>query len=231
MSTHPYDDLGAYALDALEPGERLGVESHVERCEECRGELHELRAMSRLLGDLPPEALLEGPPEDADLLLQRTLGRVRTERRREVVRRRWSIGAAASVAAVALAGGGIVLGRSTLDTTVVSPPVTTTTAPGTEVLNASDATTGASLAARVVPAAGWVRVSVQVRGVPAGTRCRIIVVGTNGRREVAGSWLVSPKGAADGTTLEGSAIVDPDQVAAIIIESIDGKQLVSAQRT
>jgi RNA polymerase sigma-70 factor (ECF subfamily) len=79
-----------------------------------------------------------------------------------------------------------------------------------------------------VPAAGWVRVSATVTGIPAGQKCRLVVVGAAGDRQVAGSWLVSPKGEQDGTTLNGSALVDPAQVSAILVENTDGRQFVSA---
>jgi predicted anti-sigma-YlaC factor YlaD len=232
---HPREDLGAYALMALDEPDRRTVESHLAACRTCRDEYEELRTMTDLLGELPPEALLEGPPEDGDLLLQRTLGAVRRERVGEVTRRRWLAGAAASVAAIALLGGGVLAGRQSVDLPPVAVPTvtataTSTTLPGTFTVDATDATTGAQLSARVVPAAGWVRVNAQVKGIAAGQRCRVVVVAKDGRREVAGSWLVSPAGAANGTTLDGSAIVAPDQVASIAVENEEGAQFVSAVR-
>ena len=110
------------------------------------------------------------------------------------------------------------------------PPSTVTTVPGTFTLAATDSTTGAQLSARVVPAAGWVRVNVQVKGIVAGQRCRVVVVAKDGHREIAGSWLVSAAGEASGTTLDGAAIVPPDQVASVVIENENGAQFVSAVR-
>ena len=66
--------LGAYVLGALEEQEVRTVEEHLASCPECRGELDELRAMEAYLGDVPPEALLDGPPEGGDLLLARRAG-------------------------------------------------------------------------------------------------------------------------------------------------------------
>ena len=190
--------------------------------------------MTDLLGELPPEALLDGPPDDGDLLLRRTLDAVGRERRGEAVRRRWLLGAAASVAALALVGGGVLAGRQSVEPVVAvptpTPTPTSTTVAGTFTVAATDAGSGAQLSARVVPAAGWVRVNAQVKGIAAGQRCRVVVVAKDGHRETAGSWLVSPAGAASGTTLDGSALVAPDQVAAVVIENETGTTFVTAAR-
>ena len=86
-TSHPRESLGAYALLALDDTERQEVEAHLASCADCRAEYEELRTMTDLLGDLPPEALLDGPPEDGDLVLHRTLNAVREERRSETVGR------------------------------------------------------------------------------------------------------------------------------------------------
>jgi RNA polymerase sigma-70 factor (ECF subfamily) len=99
---------------------------------------------------------------------------------------------------------------------------------GTRTVAATDAGTGARVSAQVVPAAGWVRVSATVTGIPAGQECRLVVVGAAGERQIAGSWLVSAKGAQNGTALNGSALVDPAQVSAVLVENFDGHQFVSA---
>ena len=52
------------------------------------------------------------------------------------------------------------------------------------------------------------------------------MVGKDGRREIAGSWRVSEKGAKQGTTLDGTALIDPGQVAAVLIENTSGRQFV-----
>ena len=77
MSEHDRSQLGAYALGALEPDEVREVDEHLATCAECRAELAELEEMKEFLGEVPPEAFLEGPPADGDLLLQRTLREVR----------------------------------------------------------------------------------------------------------------------------------------------------------
>jgi RNA polymerase sigma-70 factor (ECF subfamily) len=79
----------------------------------------------------------------------------------------------------------------------------------------------------VVPAAGWVRVHVKVEGVPAGLRCRLVVVPRSGAPVQAGSWLVSPQGQKQGTTLDGTALVALADVASVDVVTVDGRKLVS----
>ncbi|MCB9373293.1 MAG: anti-sigma factor [Microthrixaceae bacterium] len=43
--------LGAYALDAVEPGEAAAVERHLRACPQCRAEVEEHRAVAALLGN------------------------------------------------------------------------------------------------------------------------------------------------------------------------------------
>ncbi|WP_197946262.1 hypothetical protein [Phytohabitans suffuscus] len=83
------------------------------------------------------------------------------------------------------------------------------------------------MTARVVPAAGWVRVNAAVVGVPAGENCRLIVVGSGGEREIASGWIVSPAGETGGTTLDGSAAVAIDKVVAVEVQNTAGKTFVS----
>lgn len=150
--------------------------------------------------------------------------------------RRWWLAAAAC--AVVAAGAGVVAGatweRRGETIAAPSPTVTVTATPApspppANVVTAANRNdlTGAAMRVRLTPAAGWVRVQVTVTGIPAGQRCRIWVVAADGSRELAGSWLVSPKGAQEGTTLDGSAIVDPKKVTDIIIENTTGTRYVS----
>jgi hypothetical protein len=68
-----------------------------------------------------------------------------------------------------------------------------------------------------------VRVHAEVGGVAAGEQCRLYVVGRDGSRREAGSWLV----AADETTVDGSALLDPAEVTAVQVETFAGRPLVS----
>jgi hypothetical protein len=225
---HEAPDLGAYALGGLEAAEVAAVDEHVAGCARCRAELAELREVADRLGEVPPEFFLDGPPEGGDLLVQRAVGRVRAERRSAVTRRRLLTGAAAAVAAIVLVGAGAVAGRQSAPDPVAGAPTTPAAVPGTRYAEATDAGTGARLSVSVVPAAGWVRLSADVEGVPAGERCRLVVVGAGGERQVAGSWVVSAKAEAEGTALDGFALVPPAQVSAVVVETFAGRRFVSA---
>jgi len=219
---HDPVELGALALGLLDPDRTRAVEQHLTTCAPCRRDLEDLTAVTDLLGEVPPEALLEGPP-DGDLVLHRTLRQIRieaaAERRRRLVPR-----VAATAAAVALLlAGGVTLGRATAP----EPVVVASAAPrdGAVTLR-GDGPSGVSMAAMISPAMGWVRLSATVRGIPAGERCRVVVLARDGRREIAASWLASAKGEKDGTQLDGAAIVAPDQVAGVAVENEAGKQFV-----
>jgi Anti-sigma-K factor rskA len=58
LSDHPLDDLAAYAVDALEPAERLAVDDHLAHCSACSAELAGHR---EALGAL---ATVEAPPPE-----------------------------------------------------------------------------------------------------------------------------------------------------------------------
>jgi anti-sigma factor RsiW len=226
--------LAAYALGALDAEEARSVEAHAAGCEECRAELAELAALEAALGEVPPEAFLDGPPEGGDLLLQRTLRQVRAERAEVVAHTRRPRRLLAAAAAVAIAGaalaGGTLIGRASVvaPQAGATPSASVSTVAGTRTVSATDPKTGATVSGTVIPAADWVRVHIKVSGVPQGTPCVIQVVPRSGAPVVAGSWLVSAKGARDGTTLDGAALVAPADVASVDIVTTDGKKIVSA---
>ena len=220
---HDPGELGALALGLLDPARARAVEEHLATCAACRRDLEDLTAGTDLLGEVPPEALLEGPP-DGDLVLQRTLRQIRAETAGERRRRTGKRLAAAAAAIAVLAGGGLALGRITAPEPVV---VTTPTGPvpGSVTLR-GDGVQGVTMAAVVSPAAGWVRVSANVKGVRAGERCELIVLGRDGSRAVAAAWLASAKGERDGTQVDGAAIVAPNQVAGVAVANEAGEEYV-----
>jgi len=69
---HDHESLGAYTLDALAPDEARAVEAHLAECADCRREVAELTELRGMLDTVPQEAFLDGPPDDGELLLQRT---------------------------------------------------------------------------------------------------------------------------------------------------------------
>ncbi|MEU5261696.1 zf-HC2 domain-containing protein [Amycolatopsis sp. NPDC021455] len=230
-----HTQLGAYALGALDAAEAADFERrHLQTCAQCRFDLNELVALRESLDEVPPEAFLDGPPEGGDLLLQKTLRRVRDEEERVVpparAPRRGLALVAAAVLVVAALGGGVLVGRQTGSTGPdVALPVPPTEVPGTKNVEGRDPTTGVQLAASVSPFQGWVRVNVAVKGVHAGEKCLLQVTTKNGQSVTAGSWQVSEKWESQGFSLDGSALVAPDDVKSVDIVTVDGRKLVSAQ--
>jgi hypothetical protein len=229
---HDPGTLAAYSLNALEPAEQAVLEEHLAHCEQCRRELADLGESASVLRELPPEALLNGPPDDGELLLQRTMRQVRAESEKAALRRRVAIGLAAVLMVVVGAVGGAVVFAGQQGPQVASPPPTAqpTAEPlpdGTRVGSNTDPDTRARMTVRVVPADGWVKVNAAVGGVPQGQRCRLWVVAADGTRRLAGSWLVSATGETEGTALDGSALVDPADISAVEVDTVAGDHLVS----
>jgi anti-sigma factor RsiW len=220
---HDPEELGAHALGLLDAAQSRAVEEHLAGCPACRREWEELRGMVDLLDDVPPEAFLDGPP-DADLMLQRTVRQVRVEATTQRRRRRFLLTGVAAAALAVVLGGGVLVGRETAP----PPPAVVAAAPGAVQLTGGG-TPGVSMTATLTPAAGWVRLSTSVKGIPAGERCFIVVVARDGTRQIAGSWLVSQGGWRDGITLDGSALVPLDQVAEVVIENEAGREFATAQ--
>ncbi|NUT53841.1 MAG: anti-sigma factor, partial [Saccharothrix sp.] len=92
---------------------------------------------------------------------------------------------------------------------------------------ATDPGTGARMTVRVEPAAGWVRVNASVAGIARDEKCRLFVVAKDGSRQEAGSWLVSVAGERDGTNLDGSALIAPEDVAAVEVRDFDDERIVT----
>ncbi len=99
-----HDLTPAYALDALEPGERQAYEDHLAGCERCRAAVAELSAAAASL------AYAAEPVAPPPALRERILDAARAERPNVVpARSRWAnpIAAVAAVAACAAIGLGI----------------------------------------------------------------------------------------------------------------------------
>jgi len=226
-----HTQLGAYALGALDPNEAADFERrHLQTCAQCRFDLNELVALRDSLDEVPPEAFLDGPPEGGDLLLQKTLRRVRDEEERVAPARAPRRGlalVAAAVLVVAALGGGVLVGRQTAEPPPQAAPGPET--PGTKTAEGRDPTTGVQLTASVIPFQGWVKTEVSVKGVHAGEKCLLQVVTKEGQAVTAGSWQVSEKWESQGFKLDGSALVAPDDVKSVDIVTVDGRKLVSAQ--
>ncbi|WP_250034432.1 zf-HC2 domain-containing protein [Paractinoplanes maris] len=222
-------DLAGYLLEMLSDQERAEADEHLAGCAECRAERDSLRQWSDQLGEVPEEMLLDGPPDDADLLLQRTLRQVRRESSGHRYRRLAAVTSIAAAAAAVAIAGGVLVGRGTAPAPdpVAQPSATLSVPAGARLGSATDASTGARMEVAMSPAAGWVRVTATVGGIPAGEKCVLEVVAEDGSTAFAGSWLVSAAGESGGTTLNGSALIDPEQVQAVRVVNTSGRKFVT----
>jgi RNA polymerase sigma-70 factor (ECF subfamily) len=223
--TNEHVDIAGYLMEMLTPEEKQQADEHLSRCPECRAEVDSMQSWADALREVPEEMLLDGPPDDADLLLQRTLRQVRKESSATRFRRTAMLASVAAAVIVVAIGGGVIVGRSTAPSGPVAQPTNSVVA-GTRSGTASDAATGARMSVTVTPAAGWVRVDATVVGIPPGEKCRVEVLGKDGTPVLAGSWLAAPTAETKPVTLNGSALIDPAQVQAVRVVSTAGQQYV-----
>lgn len=236
----PHVDIRALMMGDLVDKQEESAREHIAMCGSCRAQVDSFENIENILRQIPPEALLEGPPPESDLLLQRTLRETRASPQRASSRpgrsglQMMSAAAVLTLVAGISAGIGYTLSNSSGDApppqaepAITNSPVAEV--PGTRHASVLNAATGTRLTASVEPAAGFVRINAAVTGIPAGERCRLIIEGRDGGRETVGSWVVSEKGAREGATISGSTIIDPANVAAVIIENTEGKQFAVAK--
>jgi anti-sigma factor RsiW len=196
-------DLGAYALGALEPGERLRVEEHLARCPSCAAEAAEFAALPALLdrvdpADLSPVAVTPSPELFARMSAAAAPpSRLRTR-------------AVALVAAALLAVVGF--GVAVWITSSPNETVTATAGAVRATVTVSDVDHGSAL-------------DVTVAGMQPHETCSLVAVGRDGVRHAAGTW---PASAAGGGTWRGWADVDRDQLAAVVLVGEGGRELVRA---
>jgi anti-sigma factor RsiW len=223
--TNEHVDIAGYLMEMLTPEEKQQADEHLSRCAECRAEVDSMQSWADALREVPEEMLLDGPPDDADLLLQRTLRQVRQESGAKRFRRTAMLVSAAAAVIVVAIGGGVLVGRSTAPSSPVAEPTASVVA-GTRTGAAEDPSSGARMSVTVTPAAGWVRVNATVVGIQPGEKCRVEVVAKDGTTVLAGSWLAGSAAETKPVTLNGSALIDPAQVQAVRVVNTAGRQYV-----
>lgn len=154
---------------------------------------------------------MEGPPPEADLLLQRTLGTVRAERTR-AVRRRGRLAAAVTATLIAATlAGGVFVGQGL-------------GGDSTHLFEGGTAG-GARMSVQMTNTDGGVRLVATVDGIADGEKCWLVVRTKDGRVITAGSWLSHDRS----VTLPAAAVVDARDVTGVAVMGTDKRELVAAQ--
>lgn len=204
--------LGAYVLGSLSPAERSAVDAHLSGCPACREELALLAGLPGLLGRLTERDVVAGPVRPQPGLLERLLAEVALRRRR-ARRRRIVLAAAAVVLALGIGGTAASLRGE---------------APRPRMITVEGAPIGAPAVHASFGVLGrpWgTEVTLRLRGVAPGERCRLVALARDGRTEVAGSWRASYR---DGITVTGATSIDPADLRSLRVVTFAGQELVAA---
>ena len=222
--------LGVYVLGAIDPAERSVVDAHLATCPECREELAGLAGLPALLRRIPVGEAQQLADDDVDELpgaevpseeMLRSL-LARTTRARQA--RRWR-GLAAAAAVVLVAGAAGAAGWSAIHHSAGDAGSSAVAAHFTSATATNPAT---HVAATVRYAAtDWGTVlDTQVKNVPTGARCQLVVTDSSGHSTVVGGWTTAYDEA--GVWYPGSAPIALDSVHSFEITS-RGKVLVTVK--
>jgi len=198
-------DVERYLAGTLDEERSRLLERHLRTCARCSAEVAEFAEFQRIV-----DTVLNEPPPDGDLVLQRALRRIRAEAAAKRRRRAAVFGSAAAVVLGVALTTGVVVGRSGDSL-------------GPVRASATDAGTGAALAVSFADTSGWSHLSAAVSGVPMGSQCELVLVGRDGRETVAAGWRVT----ADKSTVDVSTLMDPADIASVRLENPSGARLVT----
>jgi hypothetical protein len=184
--------LGAYVLGALDATERLEIEEHLRDCAQCRDELVRLAPLPGLLGQVSLDDVLAPEPPIRPADASPPAGPTPPSHRRRMI-------ATVAAAALLLVGVGLA-GRVVIDGGSTTTATTWSTSTGPAGIEAT-----AALVDR-----GWgTDIELAMDDLPAHKRCRLIVIGSDGRVETAGWWTTGYSAEAEvpaSTSIESDAI-------------------------
>jgi len=194
--------LGVYVLGAIDPAERALVESHLSTCRECRDELAGLAGLPALLARVSAEeaaALAVGPVTDDGVpvpktaeeppseVLAKVLNLTSARRRR---RRVTQLGAGVAAALIVAAG---VFGGLAASSPAAAPPSASgqnfAGSPNGPWQTFTTAASGMSTTVEFRPMGWGTQLQAKVDGIPVNTHCELWLIGANGSRTLAGSWV------------------------------------------
>jgi hypothetical protein len=175
---HRYrEQIGAFLLGKLDEGERKAMQAHLNSCPDCQAEVRELGPVVTALADAAPDWIDEDPqpPEELEeLTLAPIFGEIHRARRRRG-QYRWSALAAAAICVVAIGLAGF--------TWLLEPavalvePVPFSVAPGMEVEG------------NLIKHASGTEIRLVVSGLRDGQTYRVTLVGEDGERVYAGTFI------------------------------------------
>jgi len=202
---HWKEALGAYALGHLAPGERAGVEAHLEGCAACRAEADSLGSVARLLPHADPAQF--GPaPQPPPELGRRIVATIGSERRSQRRQRRWrwglGLGGAAAAAAAAVLAIFVLSGGEAGE-------------PKQHVAFGS-LPTGVKISATLQPQAFGTEIHMYVKGIRSGTLCQVYMRGPDGREVSAGTFRYRWGADSDATL---AAALDLSRAQALVVHA------------
>ncbi|MHA6762972.1 anti-sigma factor family protein [Streptacidiphilus sp. PAMC 29251] len=231
--------LGAYLLGALDPDERRAMELHIADCEHCRAELLELAPLPGLLRHTPFEELPEAaaaaeslspvreqpsheqpshepaPEPQAMPEQQPAPGSGPVQHRRQ--RRRGLVTAAGVALAACVAAVAVYAAVGRDNPAPTRPPVAAAT------WSATDPSTHVSASAAIIPKAWGTQFELKLGGLPSGITCHLVVHGTDGRSETAGTW---GSGYSPSALVPASTSISPAEITGLDIVDGSGTMLV-----
>lgn len=209
--------LGSLAVGALEVEARADVGDHLAVCPICTATLAELEELAALLGRVSAteaEMVLGGsapqplPPLDLPNPAPAPAPGPRRVRRRPV-------------AVVSLLGAAMLAAFMLIAAPFASegPPADRLTQ-----ARATDPQTHVRASVTMQPVEVGTELTLRLSGVPTRQACQLVVVGNDGRRSVASSWLATYAGTAEVT---GTTSLSRSQIAQLVVATPDGRVLVT----
>lgn len=198
-------ELGAYVLHALEQDEAVAVERHVDGCDQCLGELHELEFTASLLSLLTPGDLEQ---------FERSSTRPYAQGDGVATFRRRHRGILALLAAAVAAA------------TWIAPRAFEQHEPPsrTSVIRAADPTTHVRAAVTVDRQEAGTRLHLSLAGAYPKGWCSLVAHSREGRVDTAATWRADAHGSAD---VAGMTAIPADHLTELDVVTDTGVVLVT----